>query len=926
MQGVLARVARAPRFRNGPIVAGLICCLALAVAPRAMANCSSSCTWTGQTATSGNPAATNWSTSTNWSGGNNPTAGANGTLSFPSLSSCPSGDACYSSNNDLTGATVSGISIDDGSGYNVTGNGITLGAGGISATTSGFTSTLWSPAILLSANQSWSLNGGALDLESAVTGATDTLGIGLSNSAILGMSGDNELGPVTVTGSGSGDRVIFYSGGSLDGTDGNAVDLTDAELSTIDGLSLGPLTMTGASMTLEGTSGGTPQTPVASVNGAASVDSNSSLAMSILPSASAPSAGSNYSQLSASGNVTVGGDLELEEFGGTCSNLTLGNVYTLVQSTGGSLNGTFSNAAEGAILPVTCGGSGSDSSTVEIHYTPTSVTATAVTATATALQASPSNPDTNQAVALTATVTPTSGSSTPSGTVAFENNGAAIAGCTTQPVDSSGQASCEPSFTAASSPESLTAVYTPGAGANFGPSTSSAQGLVVSPDGTGTGLSASNSSPQPDQNVTYTATVTPSDAGPAEPSGAVAFDDGGSPIAACSAQPLTAGSSSSTATCTVSYSSTGSHSITATYAGDSNFNGSASSAQSVVVQPLPPPPANTSPPAVSGTAQVGQTLTANDGGWTSSPTSYSYQWEDCDSSGNNCTAIPGATSPSYTLTGSDAGHTVRVLITAINAGGSAQELSPPTGVVAPASPADLSISTSSATSRSGRIVDPGITLSCPAGGSSCSAMEHATVMIGGPNTPANSKSSRAEHPRDVGGAQWTVSAGSSSDVTFRLNQLGQTLLLDHKHLRLLVKVTGEQPGAAPVTASKSILLSGRFAHYTVSAIKVHGSGTVSLRVKVSAPGQVDVLVTAWKTNLAMAARLLNPALGRFVVARATATAKAPGVITFRLRPNVKGGRLIAHPPYPVTLRLWVSYIPLYAFQADTGKYGLRVPH
>ena len=36
--------------------------------------------------------------------------------------------------------------------------------------------------------------------------------------------------------------------------------------------------------------------------------------------------------------------------------------------------------------------------------------------------------------------------------------------------------------------------------------------------------------------------------------------------------------------------------------------------------------------------------------WTNLPTSYTYAWQDCDTAGNNCTTISGATSSSYTLT------------------------------------------------------------------------------------------------------------------------------------------------------------------------------------------------------------------------------------------------------------------------------------
>ncbi|HEY2543175.1 MAG TPA: hypothetical protein VGH92_08985 [Gaiellaceae bacterium] len=93
-------------------------------------------------------------------------------------------------------------------------------------------------------------------------------------------------------------------------------------------------------------------------------------------------------------------------------------------------------------------------------------------------------------------------------------------------------------------------------------------------------------------------------------------------------------------------------------------------------------PTNTSQPTISGKAQDGQLLTANNGTWTGSPTSYAYAWQRCDSSGGGCSGIAGANSKQYTATAGDVGHTLRVTVTATNAGGSGSAASKPTGVVA----------------------------------------------------------------------------------------------------------------------------------------------------------------------------------------------------------------------------------------------------
>jgi subtilisin family serine protease len=94
------------------------------------------------------------------------------------------------------------------------------------------------------------------------------------------------------------------------------------------------------------------------------------------------------------------------------------------------------------------------------------------------------------------------------------------------------------------------------------------------------------------------------------------------------------------------------------------------------------PPVNTAPPAISGTAQTGQTLSASTGSWTESPTSFAYRWQRCDTKGANCSPISGATARTYLLGASDLGKTLRVAVTASNgAGPSAPATSAQTAVV-----------------------------------------------------------------------------------------------------------------------------------------------------------------------------------------------------------------------------------------------------
>jgi hypothetical protein len=93
-------------------------------------------------------------------------------------------------------------------------------------------------------------------------------------------------------------------------------------------------------------------------------------------------------------------------------------------------------------------------------------------------------------------------------------------------------------------------------------------------------------------------------------------------------------------------------------------------------------PSNVSPPTISGTAVTGETLTASTGSWTGTPPiSYAFAWERCDASGAGCGAIAGETAQTYVVAAGDLGFTLRVLVTATNAEGSASAESAQTAVV-----------------------------------------------------------------------------------------------------------------------------------------------------------------------------------------------------------------------------------------------------
>jgi hypothetical protein len=100
--------------------------------------------------------------------------------------------------------------------------------------------------------------------------------------------------------------------------------------------------------------------------------------------------------------------------------------------------------------------------------------------------------------------------------------------------------------------------------------------------------------------------------------------------------------------------------------------GPVDSAATGVVQSANTPPANTSPPTISGTLVDGQVLTASPGVWSGQPVpTFAYQWSRCNSSGGSCSPLSGANGSTYMLVTADVGSTLIVSVTGTNSSGSA---------------------------------------------------------------------------------------------------------------------------------------------------------------------------------------------------------------------------------------------------------------
>ena len=126
------------------------------------------------------------------------------------------------------------------------------------------------------------------------------------------------------------------------------------------------------------------------------------------------------------------------------------------------------------------------------------------------------------------------------------------------------------------------------------------------------------------------------------------------------------GATNSTYTITISDSN---KNITCTVTA-TNDTGSANATSNTISIPVFLAPSNTIAPAITGTAQEGQTVTCSTGTWTgTAPITYAYQWK------RNGSNIGSATNSTYTLVTADVSQSITCEVTASNAVGSANATS-----------------------------------------------------------------------------------------------------------------------------------------------------------------------------------------------------------------------------------------------------------
>ena len=95
------------------------------------------------------------------------------------------------------------------------------------------------------------------------------------------------------------------------------------------------------------------------------------------------------------------------------------------------------------------------------------------------------------------------------------------------------------------------------------------------------------------------------------------------------------------------------------------------------------------PPEISGTPTVLETLTATAGEFSEEDVETAFQWQRCD--GDDCSDIDGAIVPTYLVSNDDVGKTLQVEVTATKDDDTSTATSEPTDTVAPVPPTQFAV-------------------------------------------------------------------------------------------------------------------------------------------------------------------------------------------------------------------------------------------
>ncbi len=316
----------------------------------------------------GGGSSTAWSNAGNWLGGGAPApASSIETLTLPLL------PALQNSENDLGGLSINHMQVDDSHDYVLSGQGLTLGSGGLTIGASEGTQGLFiaSTPIALSSSQTWDISeptteaptkvsfGPNVELAGALSGEAADLTINLSAASLTfgqqpipGRPADtanDELGELTINGAqiatGANESLVNLNLASFNTSDGHALNLNNVSFEDHE-TATGPINANGSELTL----GGSVIGPVTMTDSVLEPSESLSLPSLSLDSAStlrmhADISGNNQSdEIRSTGALSLGDSglavIPTDDPGSTCPPPNVGQTYTLLSTTG-SLNGTF---------------------------------------------------------------------------------------------------------------------------------------------------------------------------------------------------------------------------------------------------------------------------------------------------------------------------------------------------------------------------------------------------------------------------------------------------------------------------------------------------------------------------------------------------------------------------------------------------------
>lgn len=130
--------------------------------------------------------------------------------------------------------------------------------------------------------------------------------------------------------------------------------------------------------------------------------------------------GAGYGTLRVAGDVVLQSTAGLLPVMGAGYDAPLGTVFTVLESTTGTITGAFGALPEGAVVP------GVTSEALRVSYLGGAVTLTVIERSLVTLQVAPAAPEVGQSVTLTATVSSQDGAASPTGDVVFRSGGVVL--------------------------------------------------------------------------------------------------------------------------------------------------------------------------------------------------------------------------------------------------------------------------------------------------------------------------------------------------------------------------------------------------------------------------------------------------------------------------------------------------------------------